>query len=84
MARRKAAVEEKNYDELIKASEERISTLASDLKEEKANLKNLKKDKIRYDKMMEEKKKADEIREVTELIIASGKTPDEIKKLLSK
>lgn len=84
MARRKAVVEEKNYDELIKASEERISTLASDLKEEKANLKNLKKDKIRYDKMMEEKKKADEIREVTELIIASGKTPDEIKKLLSE
>ena len=67
MARRKK-VEEKNYDELIQVSEERITTLTNDLKEEKANLKQLKKDKIRYDEMLEEKKKEEEIRKLSELI----------------
>lgn len=83
MARKKVVVE-KNYDELIKVSEEKIVTLTSDLKEEKANLKNLKKEKIAFDKAMEKKKKDEEIKELTELIIASGKTPEEIKELLNK
>lgn len=83
MARRKK-VEEKNYDELIKASEERIVALSSELKEEKASLKQLKKDKIVYDKMMEEKKKENEIKEITAMIIESGKSLDEIKQLLTK
>ena len=47
MARRK--VEEKNYDELIQLSEERIEKLKTDLKAEKANLKQLQKDQIRYE-----------------------------------
>lgn len=83
MARRKK-VEEKNYDELIKASEERIVTLTNDLKEEKANLKQLKKDKVRYEKMIENQKKEEAIREISEIIAESGKTIDEIKNLLSK
>ena len=83
MARRKK-VEEKNYDELIQVSEERITTLTNDLKEEKANLKQLKKDKIRYDEMLEEKKKEDEIRKLSELIAESGKYIDDIKKLLTE
>lgn len=83
MARRKK-VEEKNYDELIQASEERITTLTNDLKEEKMNLKQLKKDKIRYDEMLEEQKKEEEIREAAELVVASGKSLEEIKKLLNK
>ncbi len=83
MARRKK-VEEKNYDELIQVSEERITTLTNDLKEEKANLKQLKKDKIRYDEMLEEKKKEDEIRKLSELIAESGKSIDDIKKLLTE
>ena len=45
MARRKK-VEAKNYDELIQGSEERIAALTADLKSEKANLKQLKKDKV--------------------------------------
>ena len=80
MARRKK-VEEKNYDELIQVSEERITTLTNDLKEEKANLKQLKKDKIRYDEMLEEKKKEDEIRKLSELIAESGKSIYDIKKI---
>lgn len=83
MARRRKP-EEKNYDELIKASEERIATLNTELKEEKTNLKQLKKDKIRYDEMIEEQKKEEEIREISEIIAESGKSLEEIKKLLGK
>lgn len=83
MARRKK-VEEKNYDGLIQASEERIATLSSELKEEKAVLKKLKKDKVIYDKMIEEQKKEIEIKEITSMIVESGKSLDEIKELLSK
>lgn len=83
MARRKK-VEEKNYDELIQTSEDRIATLSSELKEEKAALKQLKKDKIVYDKMIEEKKKENEIKEITSMIVESGKTLDEIRELLTK
>ncbi len=83
MARRKK-VEEKNYDELIQASEDKIATLSSELKEEKTILKQLKKDKVVYDKMMEDKKKEDEIKEITSMIVESGKSIDEIRELLSK
>lgn len=83
MARRKK-VEEKNYDELIQASEERIAALSSELKEEKAALKKLKKDKVIYDKMVEEQKKEVEIKEITSMIVESGKSIDEIKELLLK
>lgn len=79
---RKRTVEEKNYDELIVASEKKIEDLTTELKEEKTNLKKLKKDKIIYDEMMEKRKKEEEIQAITELILSSGKTIDEIKKLL--
>ncbi len=82
MARRKK-VEEKNYDELIKTSEERIAALSTELKEEKVLLKRLKKDKIAYDEMMEKQKKENEIKELTAMIVESGKSLDEIKQLLS-
>lgn len=83
MARRKK-VEEKNYDELIQASEDRIATLSSELKAEKATLKKLKKDKVTYDKMVEIQKKEVEIKELTSMIVESGKSIDEIKELLLK
>lgn len=79
---RKKVVKEKNYYELIKASEERIETLTVELKEEKANLKQLEKDKKRYDAMMEEKRKQEETKEIAELIASSGKSIEEIKKFL--
>lgn len=82
MARRKK-VEEKNYDELIKTSEERIAALSTELKEEKVLLKRLKKDKIAYDEMMEKQKKENEIKELTAMIVESGKSLEEIKQLLS-
>lgn len=81
---RKKKVEGKNYDELIKASEDHIAMLMAELKEERVNLKKLKKDKIAYDQMIEDQKKENEIREISALIADSGKTLDEIKKLLIK
>ena len=76
MARRK--VEEKNYPELIVAAEERVDALSSELKQEKANLKQLKKDKIRYDAMVEKQQKQAEIQKAAELLVASGKSLEEI------
>lgn len=81
MARRKK-VEAKNYDELIQGSEERIAALTADLKSEKANLKQLKKDKVIYDKMLEDEMKEKQIQEVAALIAESGKSIEEIKELL--
>ena len=81
MARRK--VEEKNYPELIVAAEERIYALSSELKQEKANLKQLKKDKIRYDAMVEKQQKQAEIQKAAELLVASGKSLEEIEEFLA-
>ena len=81
MARRK--VEEKNYPELIEMAEERIESLSAELKQEKANLKQLKKDQVRYDALDEKQKKQAEVQEAAELLVASGKSLDEIKEFLS-
>lgn len=81
MARRK--VEEKNYPELIQASEERIADLSSELKQEKANLKQLKKDQVRYDAMVEKQKKQAEVQKAAELLVASGKSLEEIEEFLA-
>ncbi len=80
MARRK--VEEKNYDELIQLSEERIEKLKTDLKAEKANLKQLQKDQIRYEAYEEQQKKDEEIQKTAELLVTSGKSLEEIEKFL--
>ena len=81
MARRK--VEEKNYPELIEMAEEKIESLSAELKQEKANLKQLKKDQVRYDALVEKQKKQAEVQEAAELLVASGKSLDEIKEFLS-
>ncbi|MCI9620595.1 MAG: hypothetical protein HFG85_11685 [Dorea sp.] len=81
MARRK--VEEKNYPELIEAAEERIASLSAELKQEKANLKQLKKDQIRYDAMVEKQQKQAEIQKAAELLVASGKSLEEIEEFLA-
>lgn len=81
MARRK--VEEKNYPELIQASEERIADLSSELKQEKANLKQLKKDQVRYEAMAEKQKKQEEVQKAAELLVASGKSMEEIEQFLA-
>ena len=81
MARRK--VEEKNYPELIEAAEERITSLSAELKQEKANLKQLKRDQIRYDAMVEKQQKQAEIQKAAELLVASGKSLEEIEEFLA-
>lgn len=80
MARRK--VEEKNYDELITVSEERIESLKEDLKTEKANLKQLQKDQARYEAVAEKQRKQEEIQKAAELLVSSGKTLEEIQSFL--
>jgi intergrase/recombinase len=80
MARRK--VEEKNYDELIEISAERIEALKEELKQEKANLKQLQKDKIRYEAFAEKQKKEEEIKKAAELLVSSGKSLEEIEAFL--
>ena len=80
MARRK--VEEKNYPELIELAEERIEALSAELKQEKANLKQLKKDQVRYDAMVEKQKQA-EVQKAAEMLVASGKSLEEIEQFLA-
>ena len=81
MARRK--VEEKNYPELIELAEERIEALSAELKQEKANLKQLKKDQDRYDAMVEKQKKQAEVQKAAEMLVASGKSLEEIEQFLA-
>ena len=82
MARRK--VVERNFPELIQEGEEKIEAMSAELKQEKANLKQLKKDKIRYDAMVEKQKKQDEIQKAAELLVSSGKSLEEIEEFLSR
>lgn len=69
---------------MIQETEEKIEALSAELKQEKANLKQLKKDKIRYDAMVEKQKKQDEIQKAAELLVSSGKSLEEIEEFLSR
>ena len=80
MARRK--VVEKNYSELIAESEERIESLSAELKQEKANLKQLKKDQVRYEIYAEKQRIQEEIQKAAEMLISSGKSLEEIEEFL--
>ena len=84
MPRGRRKVAEKDYAMLISASEAKIQKLTAELKDEKANLKQLKKDQIVYGEMMEKQKKQDRLKKIAELIETSGKSIDEIEALLSK
>lgn len=84
MARgRRIKVEEKDYDSLIVASEGKIAKLTNDLKEEKVNLKRLKKDKERYELMKEELAQKERAQKVADMIAASGKSLEEIEAFLA-
>lgn len=80
MGRRK--VIEQNYPELIAESEERIVSLSAELKQEKANLKQLKKDQVIFEAYAEKKRKQEEIQKAAELLVASGKSLEEIEEFL--
>lgn len=75
---------EKDYVKLIKDSEEKIAKLTEDLKAEKANKKQLEKEKVAYDAMIEKQKRDEELKQIAEIVAESGKSLDEVKKLLSK
>lgn len=84
MAGRKKQVPKKDYDALIKASEEKIEKLSSELKEERTTLKKLKKDKERFEAQLAEEEEQQKKEEIVRMIWESGKTLDEIKALLEK
>ena len=84
MARPKRIVEEKNYDVLISECEEKIISLNEELKSEKANLKQLKKDKELYEEQKLEEENKLRIEKIADMISKSGMSFDEIENLLSK
>jgi len=83
MARPRKTVQVKDYDLLIKESEEKIKTLTENLKDEKANLKTLKKEKAIYDIQKEEEKKTEMMNKVAQMIVESGKPMEEIEAYFS-
>lgn len=84
MAGKKRRVAEKDYDALIQASESKIEKWANDIKEERKTLKQLKKDKERFEEQKAIEAAEKEKEEIVEMIAKSGKSLDEIKKLLTK
>lgn len=82
MAGRRKKVAEKDYDALIKTSEEKIKKLTEDIKTERIHLKMLKKDKARYDEQMAEEAEIKKKAEIVQMIANSGKSMDEIKAFL--
>ena len=84
MAGKKRRVAEKDYDALIQASESKIEKWTNDIKEERKTLKQLKKDKERFEEQKAIEAAEKEKEEIVEMIAKSGKSLDEIKKLLTK
>lgn len=83
MARKRKKVETKDYDLLIQESKEKIEKISISLKTEKENLKTLQKNKIIFEKQLEEEKQQKELEELRKLIEGSEKTFEEIKQFLS-
>ncbi|MFR3126274.1 MAG: hypothetical protein ACLTVG_01650 [Coprococcus sp.] len=83
MARQRKVVQAKDYDLLIKESEEKIEKLTQNLKFEKVNLKSLKKSKELYEIQKEEEKKAEMMNKIAQLIAESGKSLEEIEEYFS-
>ena len=84
MAGKRRKVVAKDYDALIKASEAKIEKLTNDLSEERKNLKQLKKDKVRYDEQKAAEEQAQKMKKIAEMISTSDKSLDEIKAFLEK
>ena len=91
MAGRRRKVVAKNYDELIAKEKEVLVKLEADavdirtkIKEKRAEIKKLEKAKVAYDEQKAEEEKAQKMKEVAEMLAASDKSLDEIKKFLGK
>ena len=91
MAGRRRKVVAKNYDEMIAKEKEALAKLESDainirnkIKEKRVEIKKLEKAKVAYDEQKAEEEKAQKMKEVAEMLAASDKSLDEIKKFLGK
>ena len=91
MVGRRRKVVAKNYDELIAKEKEVLGKLEADavdigtkIKEKRAEIKKLEKAKVAYDEQKAEEEKAQKMKEVAEMIVASDKSLDEIKEFLGK
>ena len=91
MAGRRKKVVAKNYEELIVKEKDVLAKLESDavvirtkIKEKRAEIKKLEKAKVAYDEQKAEEEKAQKMKEVAEMIVASDKSLDEIKDFLGK
>jgi len=83
MARGKRKVVEKNYETLIVQKEKEIEKLVADTKSARVELRQLRKDKVKYDEQKEKEKEEAELRKVVELVANSGKSLEEIKEFLA-
>ena len=91
MAGRRRKVVAKNYNELIAKEKEVLAKLEADavdirtkIKEKRVEIKKLEKAKVAYNEQKAEEEKAQKMKEVAEMIVASDKSLDEIKKFLGK
>ena len=90
MAGKRRKVVAKSYDELIAKEKDALTKLefeASDIrskiKAKRIEIKKLEKAKIAYDAQKAEEEKAQKMKEVAEMIVASDKSLDEIKEFLT-
>lgn len=89
--RRSKKLEYKNYDVLIELAQkdlerlhEQRNNIVSKIKSKSAEIRRLEKEKIIYEEQKAEEEKAKKLKEVSEMIVNSGKSLDEIKEFLSK
>ena len=91
MAGKRRKVVADNYDELIAKERKILEKLETDkvailgkIKEKKAEIKKLEKAKATYDARIADEKRSQQMKEIAEMVINSGKTMDEIKEFLAK
>ena len=91
MAGRRRKVVANNYDELIAKERKILEKLEADkiailgkIKSKKAEIKKLEKAKDTYDARIADEKRSQQMKEIAEMVMNSGKTIDEIKEFLTK
>lgn len=89
MAGKRKKVLPKNYDALIYEKKKELEQLESDksaiavkMKELKADIKKLEKEKTRFEEQEAIRIKEEETKKIAEMIVESGKSLEDIKKLL--
>lgn len=91
MAGRRRKIVAKDYDELIAKEKEALTKLETEasnirnkIKDKRIEIKKLEKAKVAYDEQKAEEEKAQKMKEVAEMLVASDKSLEEIKEFLSK